>query len=850
MLDVGRELAEAIYFLQYTLAQILWAVDRAALAIAVIAEDVNTWITENIGYFVTLITNALAGPMGALFIFALTLLGVWYLMNNILPTKRVVDPQKLLVYGFMTFFCFATPTLAIDLVEGLRQSATAGVQQSLIDDAAGDLFSDDLDGTDLGLPEAIPDVYPAGDGVVGSFDLVAAFLALGNLDELDSTEFPVLFAATYFPLGDPSSIDLTDEADRETAKALAADGLERLLFALIAIPTVIADHVLRLSLTGAAMLLYAGIPFAMMLAFFVYTEAFIGAYLRQFINLFIETFLSVIIASIMVGLLAVTAQEGIGLYIGASLITFTVLLWRIQGAFRLAASNLHLFGGGVLTGGANGRDFLRLGQTAVTGGIGVGLAALGGGSALAAAGLLRADAQVGGVFTDPEKAEGRVTQLQALAGYAVGQARSGRHLIETAHEVRTFSRNFRDGDTQAHEPDVLDYVRVGASMSGFGSSPWVAMRLSPSLRDAYGEIGGYEGWGSRPARSPYRDDGGAPVAASRRGTHDWDEETPPSPELASPVPNQPDMSNDRPQPGAWRSVVRESLEAREGQADMSSPAPQPSPSQHRSPAVRHASASSAGDRQPGNDAAAAATTEHETAVPTIRLAVLDGTRQAGLAQLADNLSGPAQAQTQQVLVTLVGAENAAQLQTAVDTHGAEAVQAAVEAIVDLVRQALAAGQTPAQVLTSFQDGRAWTSLPESPLNQSQLTAAADAVLLPRRELTPAELVGAMAGMVAQGGQSDQDLAAAVGSLAHFGAETGAVRAVLHGVERLQLTAAELQRLSGLLQRGGDPGRYLVEQGHAPAHVQMFTQDLAGLAGTLSVPQTTRPQAGGGETNEG
>ena len=37
MLDPGRYLAEAIYFLQYTLAQLLWLIDRALLAIAVIA---------------------------------------------------------------------------------------------------------------------------------------------------------------------------------------------------------------------------------------------------------------------------------------------------------------------------------------------------------------------------------------------------------------------------------------------------------------------------------------------------------------------------------------------------------------------------------------------------------------------------------------------------------------------------------------------------------------------------------------------------------------------------------------------------------------------------------------------
>ncbi|MEI2420515.1 hypothetical protein V6O07_09580, partial [Arthrospira platensis SPKY2] len=100
---MGRYLAEAIYFIQYVLAQLLWTLNRSLLSIAVIVEDVNVWVTSNAAFFVDLMTNALAGPMGALFIFALTLLGVWYLLNSISPTKRFVDPQKLVLYGFMTF---------------------------------------------------------------------------------------------------------------------------------------------------------------------------------------------------------------------------------------------------------------------------------------------------------------------------------------------------------------------------------------------------------------------------------------------------------------------------------------------------------------------------------------------------------------------------------------------------------------------------------------------------------------------------------------------------------------------------------------------------------------------------
>ncbi|MCI0398022.1 MAG: hypothetical protein L0322_24260, partial [Chloroflexi bacterium] len=519
MLDPGRYFAEAIYFLQYTLAQILWAIDRALLSIAVIAESVNAWITDNIGYFVELLVNALSAPLGGLFILALTALGFWYALNHIVPTQKWVDPGKLLTYGLIAFFFFSSPIVVVDMMEELRQSLNAGIDQALIDGAAGDIFDTTMDGTDIGLPGAIPDVNS--DGVVGSFDLVAAFMAVANLDELDSSEFPADFEATYFPFGDPSAIDLSDEADQELAKALASDGIERLFFALVAIPAAIAEHFLRLALTAVAMFLYAGVPFAMLLAFFVYTQAFLGAYLKQFVNLLIETFLSVVIAAIMIGLLAAAAQQGIGLYIGASVIACLVLLWRIKGALRLASAAFNLFGGGTLTGGAGGMEIVNMGKQAALGAAGLAGAALTGGATMALGGAvlgtaaaLGADGRAGGEYlgTDPAKTGGRVRQLKTIAGYALGHSQAVRGVIENVHEVRTLARNFREGEVSYDPPDTFDYLRAGASMSGFGSSPWLAMRISPSLRAAYDEIGGRayrDGFHGHPLDQAY--DNGAPV---------------------------------------------------------------------------------------------------------------------------------------------------------------------------------------------------------------------------------------------------------------------------------------------------------------------------------------------------
>ncbi len=497
MLDPGRYFAEAIYFLQYTLAQILWAINRATLSIAVIAESINSWVTDNVGYFVELLVNALSAPLGGMFILALTALGFWYALNNIVPTSRWVDPSKLFTYGLIAFFFFSSPIVVIDTMEDVRTALNAGIDTALIDGAAGDIFDTSMDGTDVGLPGAIPDVNS--DGAVGSFDLVSAFMLVANIDELDSSEFPVDFEAAYYPFGDPSGIDLSDEADQELAKALASDGIERLFFALVAVPTAIAEHFLRLALTGVAMFLYAGVPFAMLFAFFIYTQAFLGAYLRQFINLLIETLMSVIIVAIMIGLLAAAAQQGIGLYIGASIITLIVLLWRIKSALKLAAAAFDLFGGSVITGGVGGMDVARMGRQAVTGTAMLAGAALTGGATVAAGGAvlataaaLQADGRNEGAYlgTDPNKTDGRVRQLKTIAGYALGRSETARSLIEGSHEARTLARNFRDGDVQPHDPDMLDYLRAGSSMSGFGSSPWLAMRFSPSLRAAYDEIGG------------------------------------------------------------------------------------------------------------------------------------------------------------------------------------------------------------------------------------------------------------------------------------------------------------------------------------------------------------------------
>src|SRR5690606_27311810 len=131
---------------------------------------------------------------------------------------------------------------------------------------------------------------------------------------------------------------------------------------------------------------------------------------------------------------------------------------------------------------------------------------------------LQADGQRNGALlqTDPAKTAGRVAQLKTIAGYTFGRSETARGVIEGAHEVRTLGRHFRDGAVQEHEPNTLDYLRAGSSMSGFGSSPWLAMRLSPSLRAAYDEIGGRRVYDTNTHPLIVDDDGATPSPATPR----------------------------------------------------------------------------------------------------------------------------------------------------------------------------------------------------------------------------------------------------------------------------------------------------------------------------------------------
>lgn len=811
-----------LYTVEYYLGQLLWQIGRSFLYIALIAQSADEWLTENIGSLVETIVNSLATPLGMFLTLAIAALGLWFVVNNLLPSKPWVDPQKLFFYAFVSVWFFSSPLVALGLLETMRTSIRAGVDVILISDSVEDLFPD-VTGDDNPLPPPVGVADVNNDGLIGSFDLVCYLLYVGNGEEIGRIEFPTAFAEGdgrafpgFFPHGDPSTINLESEETREEAINFAWAGINQLAFAWFAIPTAIAEHILWLALTMTAILLYAGLPIGLLFSFFTYTEALLGVYIRQYINLLIETLMSVCIVTFVVGMVAAAAEAGTGIYVGMSVAATVIIAWRIKSAIKLATNAFDLFGAANLTGGSGGRELLNMGTGAVV----TGAALATGGTALAGAAVLATDrklSQTAGLtergFTgqDLSKTGARVHQLTALGGYMVSGAKPLTRTIETAHEARTLARNFAEGGMSTHEPDSFDFLRVGTAMGKFGGSQWMATRLSDSYNRAIYEVGG------RRRRSPTTsneegneasEDRPRTPSSSTSGRH-----MPPSPDAPSDEDVQSRHQGSRtavqrntppPPPPLWE----------DGEFETGTPTP---PNGQPTPAIRLATV---------------AAPEHQQAIQ----------------EVITGLQEPTSPQTQTALESIVGPGNAQILQQAVMEHGVEAVQTAVSGTTTFSSKLQQQGQQGAAILHQFQSGAALAAIREAthtPLDDSQLRAVADLVLLPRQELSRVELGSAMVTAVIAGGDSEQDVADQLALPATFGSYTGAIRGVMAGILHMNLSQQEMREISQAMQAGktAEMRQRLIQQGQTPQVVDDFFSDLESLPERLSIPQSTQPISG-------
>lgn len=879
---IDELLTRLIYRFLYTLARLMWNFNRIFLAIAAFVDKVEEGLINNTATFVTYMVNALRVPTVMLLLLAITSIGTWYLLNNVLPTRKWVDPSRLVLYGLLTALFFAAPATYIETLEGMRSSFVNAIDATIIDDGIADLFTPPDTGTgsgydDVGMPAALPDLNA--DGAVATFDLVGYLLGLQNSGEIYRSIFPDVFADTYFP-DTPGEMELSSEAARNAAIEDANEGITLLFLSLLALPTAIAEHTLWLTLTLVALLLYIGLPIAMMLSFFIFTDSLFANYIRHFIKLLLETFLSTLFAGFAIGIVALASQVGLAVFLAASVVANFIFVWRIIGALKLATTAFDLFGGGSVTGGATPKDARQLAtQTAALAGT-AGVALAGVGAAAGTASYLSAYNRLGKAIAPKDQQhlfehnhvnEARIRQLQALAGYSVGKIKPIRRGIETAHEAMTFGRNFQAGAPSDAPPNVLDYLRAGSAASNFGSSPWLAMRMSPSLRQAMDTVGGKTSGLYYDDQAPLTPEGSpltqlnkqleqlnAFLGQQNKASFGSGGQRPPRP---TPNSSVPDAATGRESAAAEQGGGQTDLFDDEQTFDTVYPASPETTSQRAVPTDVVASGESDTVRPRSRETAVP---EPETAFPMaaggesaapnltpITIGALGGGKPHANA-VSQTIAGLGSGETaaQQRVEQAVGAQTANMLQSAVKSAGVKPVQTAAQASIAVAEAMATTGMSESDILNAFRAGDAFEQVQtqlsdDTSLTPAQLHAIADVALQPTKVTSFQELAAALGTAVEEGGDT-ATVAAVLGSpTPNMAALTGEVRGIIQQAQQMGLRQAELRHIAAQLEqnRVDKAHLFLDNKRGARGEKEQFIVNLANLQQTkIAVAQSTKPGA--------
>jgi len=176
------------------------------------------------------------------------------------------------------------------------------------------------------------------------------------------------------------------------------------------------------------------------------------------------------------------------------------------------------------------------------------------------------------------------------------------------------------------------------------------------------------------------------------------------------------------------------------------------------------------------------------------------------------------------------------------------VQTATQATADVVAGYQTEGVDGAAILTAFQSGPGFDAVRnqiegDTPLTDGQLTAVADMVLMPRRDVVPTQLDQTIAEVVGSGG-TDREAAATMGVASHFGQATGAIRGTIQGAQEMGLSQAETTQLLADLRQGliADVGSTLAATGASATTINHFISDASMLpTEKFQIPQSTAPQ---------
>jgi hypothetical protein len=836
IIDALKPLHQALYFILWSLAQHLWDFDRVGLTMALSLESFRAFLVEQAAQIVALVADALVSPAGLFVTVALLVYGLWRLLALLFPDMawRPVELPKVVLYAILMAAFFTAPAAAMGLLETARQELADGVQTTVIANLAPSFTPVGYVSGEPGLVVYDIDGRP---GISGA-DLAASLVGVSAVSELGYLELPAAFRESYFTHGSPAEFTLNDENARTDALLAAGRGVVVLFLAPLAIFYAIGEALLWLTLAAVAVILWIGLPVALLLAPFRASEGLLAAYARRYVNLWIETIVSAALIGLLGGAMLEAAGQGFGLYLALAVLGGCVVIWRVLSAAKLAGAALENVGGADVTGGMGVGTAAKMtaagGAAAVGGLVTGGLVAAGG--ALLAAGALVGKGEGG----DGEGLPG--AQAAALGGFLAGKSPRARNALQTFQEMRLVS-----GLHKADEPDALDAAYVGSLLSNRGmGSAYLALGMMDGPATAYRRLGLSSG-----------DDG---LAAGRGGG--------PTPPGTSRGGRRANWGVDEAGNNAadWELSPRQGsllarLPARGGASDGQSGHPAPGGETAASPTAVYGGQQpqewvtpSAADLavEPVEASSTAAEPAARPFAPVTFTGRPEGTRQwvemtagmpagptrTGFIESAARVSGPAATTTA----------------AAIERYGPAAVNAGVTAIARQTENYRAQGLNEAQILEQFRSGAGYVQAathlpPDSPLRPETAgfgdwQAVADMTLGARAEASRAQLAAATATAVARPHEDAAAVAAAeLGTSAHLGGYAGTVRVTAQRSREMGVDGGRLLAADAQLRQGNEAAAYETLRGGeraTDAGARTLLNDLWSLPDDgLTIPQSAQ-----------
>ncbi len=459
---------QIIYGVVYEVAAICWWFDKALLTLAYFLMSITNWLVDQaFSPILTAIGNQTQGIFGNIFVIAILILGITYLLA-VFVRLQVVEFKSAMLWFLFGAFLFQVGPEFYRGVEQLRRGLGGAFYQEGIDALSGADAPDGLNQIGASVDETIPlptnqyGTFLPADMSVDGLDVATLYMLADGYDVLnppggaprpiDRLPWLMIEAGNggYFdPENGPDTFWSIPQEARQAAISDGIQGIWRLLTGVIIACFAVVEQLIHMALAIAMGIAFISLFVAILFAFFKRTERLTWSVFDLIIELFVQSTITFLLTSLIIGLVLIGAQTGNAVVVlGAGLIGFILsavllvgavkailgALGRLMGAFgQVTGGNLSTNPVGVAAALATGGATMLAGGTLVQG-LG---ASLGGNRQLSQAAYYAAqtfrDTPLGG-FAQQFAQGATAAQIGPVGGALVGYYTKQQRETQAEHE--------------------------------------------------------------------------------------------------------------------------------------------------------------------------------------------------------------------------------------------------------------------------------------------------------------------------------------------------------------------------------------------------------------------------------